>query len=144
MPPFELPLRRATLTFETGSLVGLEIDANMDLSVDLFLELSDKFNKAVDKKTGWEPLRELMAWFADHVALGWNLHEAGEPVPFSAEEFTSRLSGAQGMAIVRRYIEALRGNSRPLSPRSASGGTSKGRRASRSQPSSNESSSSTT
>src|SRR3990167_1436063 len=135
MPPFELPARTVTLVFDKGPLVGLEVEARLDLSIDLFMELTGKFDKAADKKTGWQPIQELMAWFGEHVVSAWNFHEQGKPVPLTPEAFTTRLSGAQGLAIVSRYIVSLRGTSAPLSPPSASGSTSKARRASKNPPS---------
>jgi len=104
MPPFELPARTVTLVFDKGPLVGLEVEARLDLSIDLFMELTGKFDKAADKKTGWQPVQELMAWFGEHVVSAWNLHEQGKPVPLTPEAFTTRLSGAQGLAIVSRII----------------------------------------
>ena len=135
MPPFVLPVRTVTLVFDKGPLVGLEVEAWLDLSIDSFMELTAKFNKAVNKKTGWQPVQELMAWFGEHVASAWNLHEQGELVPLTPAAFTAKLSGAQGLDIVARYIMSLRGTNVPLSQRSASGGTSRGRRASKNPPS---------
>lgn len=130
MSSFELPVEKITLVFEGGPLEGLEIDTRRELALDPFMELTAKFNAAVDKKTGWPPVHDLMTWFAETVILGWNLQEHGEPVPFSAQAFTTRFTAGQGLAVVGNYVTSVTRVSRPLSRRSRSGSTSKGRKAS--------------
>jgi hypothetical protein len=125
MPPFEMPERTVTMGFDDGSLKGLEVDVKIDLSLDGFLELGALFDKATDKDTGWEPVKDLFTWFADNVVLGWNLQRNGEPVPCNPTAFTSTMSAKNGLALVTRYLQTVRGADVPLSQPSRNGRTSK-------------------
>lgn len=125
MPPFEIPERTVTMGFDDGSLKGLEVEVRLDLSLDGFLELGALFDQATNPKTGWEPVKDLFTWFADNVVLDWNLYEKGEPVPCSPQAFTARMSAKNGMALVNRYLQTIRGADAPLSRPSRNGRTSK-------------------
>ncbi len=134
MPDFHLPERTATLIFEDGDLKGLELTVRLSLPFDALFKLQTLSQEANDT-AGMDKLQELLHYFTERALVGWNLSNGSGPVELTPASFTAHLDPINAGALLRRYLEAVGGIPGPLAPRSASGSTSRGRRASNNPPS---------
>lgn len=127
---YEAPVRTGVLEFEDGDLKGLELTVKMNLGFGPLFRLIELQGIAVKSK-GLEAEQEMLALFAEKVVLGWNLQMKGQPVPYSPSVFLDTLDPRSMGIAVMRYVQEVGSVSGPLPPRSASGGRSARRQASK-------------
>jgi hypothetical protein len=131
--PFQLPERIATLVFEDGPLLGLELEVRLGVPFDFYFDLTELADRSTTED-GVAALRSLLHRFADVALVGWNLADRdGKAVPCTPEAFTAHVDPVSGGAMLQRYMSAIGGVPDPLAKQSANGHTSKVRKASKSR-----------
>ena len=114
---FKIPRRTVGMTF-TGDYEGAEIEAQLDVSIGMFLDIQELVSG--DKAL------EVFGAFGDSALISWNLlDDDGNPLPANGDGMRA-LPTAMGNLIIEQWMEAVANTPAPLGRPSRNGNTSEG------------------
>lgn len=114
---YEEQERSAHVKVEGGELDGLELELNLSVSTQDFIDFQRKRFGALATLDTQE---EAFAWFADNVLISWNYTRKGEAVPPTWEGLRS-VDPALMLEVIERWREAVLEVDGPLVTRSTAG-----------------------
>lgn len=130
---FRLPERTIDLEFEDGPYQGLVVVARLNVPLETYYYFADWADRPSTGKAAMTEFRDVMTTFGEQAIVSWNLLDHnGQPVPADGVGIHKLDLGAS-MQLMQAWTREVGRVPLPLASRSKSGGTSKGRRASKSR-----------
>ena len=119
---YKLPSNK--VTFELAGYEGAEITATLAADIEAFYAVQGIQGAMADvSEVGIQQVRDIVTYFVEHIATGWNLEDDSGPIPLTPERMLKLPVGIL-MAIITGWQQAVAGIAAPLVETSLSGDTS--------------------
>ncbi len=120
---YTLQRKTADLNFDDTEWVGAKVEVQLDVSNALYLDLIGLGQAAEGGEQS--QIAVLLATFAEHVLIGWNLlDDDGEPIPATVEGFRTGSILRFSLFLIKAWMGMVAEVSVPLEVDSPNGSTS--------------------